>query len=347
MGKTALLRRCVSEARKAGAVALYAEASHETSLATLMRRSLETSKKEFASVSDRIKGTLDDALRAIPQASFELPEHLGDVRLSPRKRVAKHEAFRDAIEDLNSAVRKKSRFLVIAIDEIQETPAESMRALIELTHLSAGTDRPILLMGAGLTNSAAHLHEIRTYTERWRYPIIGLLSPEETIAAIQGPATELGVTFEPKALELLVEETAGYPFFVQEYASACWMMHNGDRITRADVERVAPGVRKDLELGYYDNRLRSLSPRETRYILALARLGPGPHSVAEIAAQLGMRTIDVSSIRSQLVKKEVLFVPWNGVVEFRMPLAERYVERHRPELEQRATIFGQADPSAT
>lgn len=340
MGKTALLRRCVAEAKKMGGVVLSAEASTTTSLPTLMRRSLETSKREFASLPDRIKGTIDAAIQAMPEATFELPEQMGGVKLKAHEHVKDHERFRDVIEDLNAAVRKKGRFLVFAIDEIQITHPESMQVLIEVIHQSAGTNQPILLMGAGLTNSASHLQDIRTYTERWRYASIDLLTREQTIEAIQKPAKALGVTFDARALAMLVEETSGYPFFVQEYASASWIAHKGARVTVEDVERIAPGVRKGLELGYYDRSFRTLSPRELRYVMTLAEIGPGPASVGEIAAKLGMRTIDASSTRNRLVTKDVLSVPWSGVVEFRMPLAEKYIERHLTEFQQRIERSG-------
>jgi len=340
MGKTALLRRCVAEAKKMGGVVLAAEASPSASLSTLMRRSLETSKREFASLSDRIKGTLDAALRAMPEATFELPDKMGGVKLTAHEHVKDHERFRDVIEDLNAAIRKKGRFLVFAIDEIQMTHPASMQVLIEVIHQSAGTQQPILLMGAGLTNSASHLQNIRTYTERWRYATIDLLTPEQTIEAIQKPAKALGVTFESRALAKLVDETSGYPFFVQEYASASWIAHKGARVTLEDVERIAPGVRKDLELGYYDRSFRTLSPRELRYVMTLAEIGSGPASVGEIAAKLGMRTVDASSTRNRLVAKDVLSVPWTGVVEFRMPLAEIYIERNRAEFLHRIERSG-------
>ncbi|MBV9103424.1 MAG: hypothetical protein JO060_07515, partial [Candidatus Eremiobacteraeota bacterium] len=165
---------------------------------------------------------------------------------------------------------------------------------------------------------------------------IGLLSEKETKDAIAIPARALGVTVETAALRRLLAETAGYPFFIQEYASAAWLQHHGDRVTGADVEASAPGVRKILEDSYYDNRFRRLTPRECEYVLAMASLGPGPHSVGEIAAALQGTSEGLSSVRNQLIKKDVVFVPAGGMLEFRMPLTERYVERHRDELERRA-----------
>lgn len=61
------------------------------------------------------------------------------------------------------------------------------------------------------------------------------------------------------------------------------------------------------------------APRELKYALALADLGPGIHTVAEVAAAR-------------------IFSPSPGLIEFRMPLSERYIASHREELDRRARL---------
>jgi transposase-like protein len=68
----------------------------------------------------------------------------------------------------------------------------------------------------------------------------------------------------------------------------------------------------------------------------VADLGAGAHTVQEIAERFGATSEQLSSIRNQLVKKDVLFVPNAGMVEFRIPLSDRYVAAHRKDLERRA-----------
>jgi hypothetical protein len=84
------------------------------------------------------------------------------------------------------------------------------------------------------------------------------------------------------------------------------------------------------------SRFRRLTPRECAYVLALAELGPGAHTSREIAERFGTTSETLSSIRNQLVKKDVLYSPVSGMAEFRIPLTERYVLDHKPELELRA-----------
>jgi DNA-binding MarR family transcriptional regulator len=99
--------------------------------------------------------------------------------------------------------------------------------------------------------------------------------------------------------------------------------------SRATIEPCRPSL-------LYNGQFRALTPRECAYVLALSDLGAGSHTVGEIAESLGSTSERLSSIRNRLVEKEVLFVPSVGMVEFRIPLTDRYVRRHRTELERRS-----------
>jgi hypothetical protein len=334
MGKTALLRHSIADASATNAVVVYAEASSTEPIATTLRQGLERARRDSASLPQKLKSGVDKVLEALPAASFELPHDLGAVSLSARHK--EDAAFLSALEDLNEATRRHGRHLVFAIDEIQDAPVEGLRDLVRFVHATASTKRPVYLLAAGLPGSREHLHEVRTYTERWRYFRLGLLTPEQTKEAIAIPARERGVAIAPAALERLAEESAGYPFFVQEYASAAWLAHHGDRISETDVERAIPGVRRILEDDFYDARFRLLTPRECTYVLAMAELGAGPHTTGEIADRLRTKSAMVSSIHGQLVKKDVIYSPTRGMSEFRIPLTERYVLQHKSALERRA-----------
>jgi hypothetical protein len=96
------------------------------------------------------------------------------------------------------------------------------------------------------------------------------------------------------------------------------------------------GVRKELDEQFYALRFARLTNRECAYALALASLGSGPQPVHKVADIFDKKSADVSSIRNQLIKKEILFAEAPGTIEFRMPLTERYIERNRATLEERA-----------
>ena len=115
-----------------------------------------------------------------------------------------------------------------------------------------------------------------------------------------------------------------------------WTATEGPRITLPEVQRIVPSVQADLDEQFYALRFGRLTPREVAYALALADLGDGPHPVHAVAATFNARSQDLSSIRNQLIKKEVLFASAPGMIEFRMPLSSRYVQRNRRGLDARA-----------
>jgi hypothetical protein len=335
MGKTALLRRCIAIAREDGAVVVAIEATSATPMSQALAEGVGEAKRHV-SVAARFRDAVEGIRKVLPTAALDLPNDLGKIELNLRG-GEEQPLLRRALDELNDAVRRRGSYLVLAVDEIQEASLDDLREVVMFVHAAAGTPRTVVFLGAGLTNSAAHLHEARTYTERWRYPRLDRLGPEETKAAIAVPAAAQGVTFTDAALALLAAETAGYPFFIQEYASVIWSFTEGPTIDRADFEGRAAGIRSELDEQFYAPRFARLTDRECAYALALADLGPGPHPVHAIAERFGSRSSDLSSIRNRLIVKELIFAASPGSVEFRMPLTERYIERNYAALERRAS----------
>jgi hypothetical protein len=157
--------------------------------------------------------------------------------------------------------------------------------------------------------------------------------------ALDVPARSLGSRWEEAALEEVFLRSRGYPYFVQEYAAASWLRHRGALVTHADVLSAAPGVQRMLDENLYDRQFLGLTPREAAFVLALRRLGEGPHRSEEIADAMGVASsAEVSSIRTQLVKKDIIFQPVRGLSEFRMPLTGDYIARHEAALLKRAAL---------
>ncbi|MEO6990196.1 MAG: hypothetical protein ABI346_00505 [Candidatus Baltobacteraceae bacterium] len=114
----------------------------------------------------------------MPEATYELPGDLGGVKLGAPSIAPERQSFVEALETLNAEVRRHGKFVLIAIDEAQDANVRDLLILVEFVHLTAGTNDPILFLGAGLPNTPGHFHTVRTYTERWRYFRIGPLDPE-------------------------------------------------------------------------------------------------------------------------------------------------------------------------
>lgn len=336
MGKTALLHRLATDARRS-AIVVQVEAARDSSLASSFRVALQDAIHRSAPLSRRMARAIEAALEELP-LTYELPHEMGSIALRPIEAADLEAPLSASLRELATAARRNGRFVAILVDEIQDADFTTLRPLITAVHQSASTDQPILFACAGLPDTPRRLREARTYTERWLFFTLSLLTPPQAADAIRIPAAELGVSIDREALDLLASQSGGYPFFVQEYAKAAWDEHRRKRITLEAVQAILPGVRAVLENGFYRERLEALTPREVRFALALAALGTGAHPLRAVAGALGVSSAALGSARTQLIKKDVVVVPGPGLVEFRIPLTERYVENHRGELERRAAV---------
>jgi hypothetical protein len=342
MGKTALLRQCVAETQKAGGLTITAEADAQLRLTDVVSRELRAALSATESLPKRLVAALSRMVQHLPKISYELPHDAGAFAFEGDANVVDEPQPADALEDLlftlSQQLRGNDRFLCIAIDEIQESARTDLLRIIRTVHRTAGTEHPILLLGAGLPNSAAVLKAARTYTERYAYLNLDFLSRAATLEAIDVPARRSGVHWQPDAADALYSHSRGYPYFIQEYASAAWLAHGGAVITAADVETIASGVRTLLDEGLYSRQFAQLSPREAVYVLALAGLGPGVHHSEEIARALNVRSAELGSVRAALIKRDIVFAPARALTEFRLPLTNDYIDRHREPLEKRASL---------
>ena len=83
-----------------------------------------------------------------------------------------------------------------------------------------------------------------------------------------------------------------------------------------------------IEKLFYAEEFARLSPRERKFCKTLAELGDGPHPLRNVAQAFAVPSASISSLRSALIRKGIIFTPSSGQVEFRMPLADRYIREH-------------------
>jgi hypothetical protein len=263
MGKTALLREVARHAEAAGAVVLLIEADRDLRLANVVRDELTSALATSAPFSTRLRKALERIVENLPKLAYELPHDAGSVSISGTRADddGQHDGLETEILNLNRQLREHGRFLMIGLDEIQEASRIDLLRIVRVVHRTAGTDSPVLFVGAGLPSIPTVLHDVRTYTERWAKFRLDVLDRSATLAAIELPAKSLGVAWTPGALQRMYEITFGYPYFLQQYASAAWLRANDSPITRDDVDSVAPGVRRLLDASLYDPQFAQLTPR--------------------------------------------------------------------------------------
>jgi len=353
MGKTVLLGtlRQLGERRT---LAVAIESLPGRSLAERLRDKVDGLLASIEPLPNRAGTILRRALSAIPKLSYELPNEAGAIALgrsdSPAEQRHDHDSLVTMLKALTDAARVAKRYVTITIDEVQDADLRSMQTLVAFVHESAQGPSPILFGAAGLGETRDLIDKLRTYVQRWDTFDLRLLSLPEAIEAIREPIVGEGTSIDEEALYLLATESGGYPFFIQAYANAAWLAHQGSRITLADVERSLPEVRRRNEMSIYVRPLARLTKRELGLALVLAELGPGSHSFGDVARKLGRDARDISSARGSLIKKEIISTPLPGTVEFRIPFMDRFLRDHADEYaddEVKAALRDLSKPQTT
>ncbi len=159
-----------------------------------------------------------------------------------------------------------------------------MAALIVALHHTSQSQLPVTLVGAGLPQVRGRIGKAKSYAERlFDFPEIAALSPTDARWAMQKPAQAEGVTFTDSALDAIVSQTQGYPYFLQEWGKHVWNAADSSPITASVVDDAAKLAIASLDQSFFRVRFDRLTPSERRYLRAMADLGPGPHRSGVIA----------------------------------------------------------------
>jgi len=128
-----------------------------------------------------------------------------------------------------------------------------------------------------------------------------------------------------------VQETAGYPYFLQEWGKTAWDVAEASPITLADVEQASNMAVAALDESFFRVRFDRLTPAEKQYLRAMAELGPGPHRSGDIAARLARKVESLGPIRSGLIAKGMIWSPTYGDTAFTVPLFDEFMRRIMPD----------------
>ncbi|MBU1228178.1 MAG: ATP-binding protein [Actinobacteria bacterium] len=334
VGKTVLLNRfaeiAADEGLKVGFIEAPETGDFRTQLAVRTRKILlELSQGPAKRAVQKALGVLRSFTLQLPDGSSislgveALPGH-GDSGLLS-------EDLTDVLVASGEAAAESSSGLVLAVDEVQYLTSEELAALITAIHRTTQLNLPVVLVGAGLPQLPGLAGEAKSYAERlFEFPSVDSLPPGEAVEAIVIPANELDVDYTEDASSLVVAESHGYPYFLQEWGFHVWNDAPRSPITADDVRSVRSSVIATLDRNFFLVRLDRLTPKEKEYLRAMAELGAGPHRSGDIAAQLGVRVESVAPRRSGLIGKGMIYSPAHGDTAFTVPLFDEFMLRAVP-----------------
>jgi hypothetical protein len=337
VGKTVLLNEIRRMASESGdSICLYLEAPEGRSLAEMMvpalrKALLQLSRKERAALRAR-KG-----LAALRNFASVFKVKIGEVEIGfePDPGVADSGDLDSDLTDLLVAVAeaasKAETGVVLIMDELQYLDSEELSALIVALHRIEQENLPLIFFGAGLPQIAALAGDAKSYAERlFNFPSIGPLNPEAARDAIGYPLYREGVSIEERALDFIIERTAGYPYFLQEWGAHAWDTASESPISEAAVRAADASAVAQLDRSFFRVRFDRLTPREQDYLRAMAELGAGPHGSGAIAEVLAQPASAVAPLRQGLIEKGMIYSPRHGETAFTVPMFDQFLRRAMP-----------------
>lgn len=339
VGKTVLLDRVREDAEAAGIHTVRIETPEGRSLPALLAPQLRQALLRLSQV-EAAKEFAVRGLRALAGFVSKLKVTFGDIEVGidydPEPGLAdngdlEHD-LQALFEQVGLAAKAADTALAIFIDELQYVEEPQLAALITAIHRTEQRKLPVVLVGAGLPQLRGRMGNAKSYAERlFDFPTIGPLPPEAASLAIEKPLHDEGVSITPRALSQILQLTQGYAYFLQQWGSHTWRAAQAspidvDAVTIASATAIAA-----LDESFFRVRFDRLTPKEKKYLRAMAELGEGPHRSGDIAACYNAVVSSLAPTRSSLIGKGMVWSPNHGDTAFTVPMFAEFMKRAIPE----------------
>lgn len=339
VGKTVLLNVFRSRAESAGWAVVEVEVSKHDD-ATFRRMMARESRRALFSIAPRMKWKEKASRAASALKSFSLTVS-PDGSISAGLNVEAIEGLADSgmldadltdlVVALGEAAQDHGTGVVFLLDEIQFLSVGQMESLIAATHRSVQRSLPITLVAAGLPQIPELAGEAKSYAERlFKFPSIAQLSATDARAALVGPAEKQDITLDDGAVDVIVDYTEGYPYFIQEFGKAVWDLADGPTIHRSDSSAALAVVEAKLDGSFFRVRLDRTTDLERAYLRAMAELGPSAQAAGDVASLLDRTSQQCGPTRARLIDKGLLYTPNFGYAAFTVPKFDQFLKRTVP-----------------
>ncbi|MDP2221516.1 MAG: ATP-binding protein [Hydrogenophaga sp.] len=338
VGKTVLLDRMRDDAEATGIHTVRLEAPEGRSLPALLAPQLRQALLRLSQL-DAAKAFAIRGLRALAGFARRLKVTYNDIEVGidyePEPGLAdngdlEHD-LQALLEQAGLAAKAAGTALALFIDELQYVPEAQLAALITAMHRTEQRRLPVVLVGAGLPQLRGLMGNSKSYAERlFDFPFIGALAPQDAAQAIEKPLLDEGVAITPEALAEILRVTQGYAYFLQAWGSHTWLAADASPIGIDAVRKASVTAIAGLDEGFFRVRFDRCTPKEKKYLRAMAELGEGPHRSGDIADCLNEKVSSLAPTRSALIGKGMVWSPNHGDTAFTVPMFDAFMKRIIP-----------------
>jgi hypothetical protein len=338
VGKTVLLDRVREDAESVGIHTVRIEAPEGRSLPSLLAPQLRQALLRLSQI-DKAKDFAIRGLRALAGFAKMLKVTYADIEVGfdyePEPGLAdngdlEHD-LQALFEQVGLAAKAADTALAIFIDELQYVEEPQLAVLITAMHRTEQRRLPVVLVGAGLPQLRGQMGNAKSYAERlFDFPVVGALPPDAARLAIEKPLASEGVSITTESMDLILQLTQGYAYFLQEWGSHTWLAAKQSPILPSVVRQASITAVAALDESFFRVRFDRLTPKEKKYLRAMAELGAGPHRSGDIAESFDAVVSSLAPTRSSLIAKGMVWSPNHGDTAFTVPMFDEFMKRVMP-----------------
>ncbi len=334
-GKTVLLGEFATRGERAGWLCLERELGErhrdEESLVDAVRADCESLVRRC------------DALAGVGQAvergiRFLRPRRLtvGEVGVEPAYEADAEEpaeALAHALGELDRALADAGRpGALLLYDEAHLLVDDRRRGQFPLSSLLAALgqaqrDAPrVRVVLCGLPTLTLNLKRARTYAERmFRHLVVANLGRGDAWDALGIPLASSGRSFGLDLVGDIVEQSDGYPYFLQFFGGFLCSRVASAEVGREDLRLLEPALLHELDLAFFEDRYAAAGPAGQRVLAEMARRG-GRVSALDLRRALP-GTQNVDQVIARLLERGLVHRPSRGHYDFALPLFRAYLLR--------------------
>jgi AAA ATPase domain len=348
VGKTVLLETFKPKAIEQGWTWATADLSESASVSetTLAERLLA----DLALVTSSI--TVPDPSDA-QQVGFATQSQLQEVPLTHEVLVSVYEGTPGLIADKIKATlefawehlrRKDQQRVIFAYDEAQNLSDHAaneqfpLSVLLDVFQSIQKKGIPFMLVLAGLPTLFPKLVDARTYAERmFRVMTLTKLTPDESREAILRPieVAECPVRLSPESVEVIVHESAGYPYFIQFIGREVYDVFIRQHAEEEKKFVPTEAIQRKLDADFFAGRWAKITDRQRELLWVVAHLEQPDEefTILELTEEAkgllpkGFSPSNANQMLAGLAERGMIYKNRLGKYSFAVPLLGRFIRR--------------------
>lgn len=236
---------------------------------------------------------------------------------------------------------ESSAGLLVTVDEVQDAELRQMQTVAHAVQHLIREGKDIAFVFAGLPMGVADLinGKAMTFLRRALSEELGAINIQEVSLSLGDSFRSTGMDVSKDVLADLAEATGGYPYLIQLVGYYVWQrarIHHDDNpvVTSQDVSEGVSIAMSRFHEAVHEPAISGLGSAAVDYLLAMA-MDSGPSSAKDLAERLGRSTKSLSSVRRQLIQRQVIQSVRRGYVDFAIPFMREYLLENEEEIRER------------